>query len=68
MNTSLYYVIYLFQRFSSLIFNNMTVGENAPSLGYIVLAVMLIGMIIKTVVFLPRGAKIDLYKKGGDKE
>lgn len=68
MNTSLYYIIYLFQRFSTLIFNEMIVGEGAPTFGYIVLAVILISAIIHTIVFLPRGAKIDLYKKGGDKE
>lgn len=68
MSIALYYIIFMFQGFCNLIFRTMNLGGNgnagtymSPSFGYIVLAVMLIGMIIKTVVFLPRGAKIDLY-------
>lgn len=67
MSTALTWVYYIYQRLMNFVFSSMQI-ETGVTFGYVCLAVALISIIIHTIVFLPRGAKIDLYKKVGDKE
>lgn len=67
MSQALSYIYYIYSGFLNLVFTDMQISEGV-TFGYVCLSVLLIVVIIHTVVFLPRGAKIDLYKKVGDED
>ena len=71
MNQALTYLYYIFDSFIDLVFNRIEIAQNV-SIGWIMISIILFGLIIRSVLNLPKGISLHktssttYYNKYGD--
>lgn len=63
MSEALNYLYYIYDSFIDFVFNTMTISDNV-SVGWIAIVVILFGIMIRSILNLPRGINQRQWRSG----